>query len=165
VTVVPAPIVSVIAVGNRYRSDDGVGAAVLARLANRFAGDSRVRLIEADGEPAGLMQSWEGSSYVWVIDAVSSGGLSGTLHEVDVQRLGAFDDRSTGIGGGHVLGVREAVDLARALGLLPTEMRVLGIEGASFDNGEGLTPAVADAVVQAADVVARGVCEALGAKE
>ena len=146
----PAPDVTVIAIGNPYRGDDGVGAAVLALVGESLGCDARVRLAELDGEPVRMMLAWEGSSTVWVVDATSSDRPPGSIHEVDAARLREDDSAWRGVGGGHALGLSEAVDLAAVLGLLPGELRVLGIEGASFDHGEGLSPAVAEAVPVAA---------------
>jgi hydrogenase maturation protease len=150
VSVPTAPDVTVIAIGNPYRGDDGVGAAVLALVGESLGCDARVRLAELDGEPVRMMLAWEGSSTVWVVDATSSDRPPGSIHEVDAARLRADDSAWRGVGGGHALGLSEAVDLAAVLGLLPGELRVLGIEGASFDHGEGLSPAVAEAVPVAA---------------
>jgi hydrogenase maturation protease len=146
----PAPHVTVIAIGNPYRGDDGVGAAVLALVGESLGCDPRVRLAELDGEPVRTMLAWEGSSTVWIVDATSSDRPPGSLHEVDAARLREDDHAWRGVGGGHALGLSEAVDLSAVLGLLPDELRVLGIEGASFDHGEGLTPAVSAAVPEAA---------------
>jgi hydrogenase maturation protease len=143
-----APEVTVIAIGNPYRGDDGVGAAVLSLVRDSLGCDAR--LGELDGEPVRTMLAWEGSSRVWIIDATSSDRPPGSIHEVDAARLREDDSAWRGVGGGHALGLSEAVDLAAVLGLLPVELRVLGIEGASFDHGEGLSPAVAEAVPVAA---------------
>ena len=150
VPVVAAPAVTVIAIGNPYRGDDAVGAAVLALVGELLGHDPRVRLAELDGEPVRMMQAWEGSSTVWIVDATASERPPGSLHEVDATQLRDADRAWRGVGGGHALGLSEAVDLAEALGLLPDELRVLGIEGASFDHAEGLSPLVADAVPLAA---------------
>jgi hydrogenase maturation protease len=143
-----APEVTVIAIGNPYRGDDGVGAAVLSLVRDSLGCDAR--LVELDGEPVRTMLAWEGSSRVWIIDATSSDRPPGSIHEVDAARLREDDSAWRGVGGGHALGLSEAVDLAAVLGLLPAELRVLGIEGSSFDHGEGLSPAVAEAVPVAA---------------
>jgi hydrogenase maturation protease len=142
--------VTVIAIGNPYRGDDGVGAAVLSLVGESIGRDPRVRLAELDGEPVRLMLAWEGSSTVWIVDATSSDRPAGSIHEVDAAEMRVADDSWRGVGGGHALGLSEAVDLAAVLGLLPVELRVLGIEGASFDHGEGLSPAVSAAVPEAA---------------
>ena len=144
------PVVTVIAIGNPYRRDDGVGAAVLATLGRQLGPEPRVRLAELDGEPVRMMQAWEGSSTVWIVDAMSSDRRAGSIQEVDARRLGEGDSTWGGVGGGHALGLREAIEFAAALDRLPTEIRVLGIEGETFDPGEGLTPTVADAVPVAA---------------
>ncbi len=150
VPAVSVPVVTVIAIGNPYRGDDGVGAAVLAAVDESLGHDPRVRFAELDGEPVRMMQTWEGSSTVWIVDATASERPPGSLHEVEATQLRDADRAWRGVGGGHALGLSEAVDLADALGLLPDELRVLGIEGASFDHGEGLSPAVSAAVPEAA---------------
>lgn len=135
------PPVTVIAVGNPYRRDDGAGAAVLARLAP-LVDPTQVRLADLDGEPVRLLQAWEGSRAVWIVDAVKSGRPAGTLHEVPADRLGEVDDRGVRLGGGHLMGLSEAFELARALDLLPDDLRVVGIEAADTGDGFGLSPAV-----------------------
>ena len=68
--VVSAPVVTVIAIGNPYRGDDAVGAAVIALVGELLGHDPRVRLAELDGEPVRMMQAWEGSSTVWIVVGV-----------------------------------------------------------------------------------------------
>ena len=123
---------------------------MLSLVGESLGCDARVRLAELDGEPVRMMLAWEGSSTVWIVDATSSDRSPGSIHEVDVARLREDDSAWLGVGGGHALGLSEAVDLAAVLGLLPDELRVLGIEGASFDHGVGLSPAVSEAVPVAA---------------
>ena len=146
-----APPVTVIAIGNPYRRDDGAGGAVLSSLRERFGDDARVRLVELDGESVRLVQAWEGSSTVWIVDAVRSGRPFGSFHEVDAARLADLDDTGARLGGGHLMGLGEAVELAAVLDLLPPSLRVLGVEGESFDNGEGLSASTQQGVLTAAD--------------
>ena len=133
---------TVIGVGNPYRHDDGAGADVVARLRARLGESTRVRLLELDGEPVRLIQSWEGSDSVIVVDAVRSDAPPGTLHRVSAEELNRVTPRGVPLGGGHLLGIGEAVDLARALGQLPPHLEVIGIEGEAFDFGVGLCEAV-----------------------
>lgn len=113
-----SPPVTVIGIGNPYRRDDGAAASVLARLAP-LIDPAQVRLVELDGEPVRLVQSWEGSRAVWLVDAVRSGRPVGSFHEVAADRLADIDNRGVRLGGGHLLGLGDAVDLARVLDLLP----------------------------------------------
>ena len=79
-----------------------------------------------------------------LIDATCSGAAPGTVH-----RLNAHEALVPFLGfrgSTHSWGVGEAVELARVLGRLPARLVVYGIEGASFTEGDELSPAVASAV-------------------
>ncbi len=137
------PLITVIGIGNPYRGDDGAGPAVIAELRDRFGSDPRLRLMELDGEPARIIQKWEDCDVVLVVDAVRSTQPSGTIHRFDANRLDGVVAGVVAFGGGHILGLAEAIDLARFLGQLPRTLEIIGIEGADFDLGEGLTEPVA----------------------
>ncbi|MGB8858800.1 MAG: hydrogenase maturation protease [Ilumatobacteraceae bacterium] len=140
-----APPITVIGIGNPYRHDDAAGLVVLARLQHRFHGDRRVRMAELDGEPVRLIQAWEGSDHVLIVDAVRSLQPAGTIHRFTADGLTGATADGVALGGGHLLGLGEAIDLARAISRLPRELDVVGIEGADFELGEGLSDAVSAA--------------------
>jgi hydrogenase maturation protease len=149
----------VIGIGNAYRGDDAVGLAVARAL--RTGAPAGVEVLELEGEPTSLIGAWEGCEAVWLVDAVSSGSPPGTVHRVDAIREpvpAAFARTST-----HHLGLPEAVELARAVGSLPRRLVVYGVEAASFDAGEGLTPAVEAAVERVVAAIGDEVAGALGA--
>ncbi|SFK77707.1 hydrogenase maturation protease [Geodermatophilus ruber] len=58
----------VIGIGNEFRRDDGIGPALVARLAAR--GLPGVRLTVSDGEPTHLLEAWAGRELAVVVDAV-----------------------------------------------------------------------------------------------
>jgi len=138
----------VIGIGNTWRRDDAAGLAVARQLVGTLAG---VDVLEREGEPAGLMDTWERAECLWLVDAVSSGAEPGTVHRVDVakQELPPHLFRAST----HHLGLGEAVELARALGRLPSRVVFYGIEGGSFEVGEGLSPRVEAAVGLVAQAV------------
>jgi hydrogenase maturation protease len=137
-----ATLITVIGIGNPYRGDDGVGPAVLAGLRERFGGNPRVRLVELDGEPARLVEAWAGSDVVVVVDAVRSSRPAGAIHRLDAADLDGVVAGEVAFGGGHLLGLSEAIDLARTLDRLPPTLEIIGIEGARFALGERLSAAV-----------------------
>ncbi|HEY7602965.1 MAG TPA: hydrogenase maturation protease [Gaiellaceae bacterium] len=126
---------NVIGLGNEWRRDDGAGLEVARRTGGR----------QLDGEPVALVEALVGADEVTIVDAVSSGAPAGTVHEFEA---GAepLPVRLFGASSTHALGLAEALELARSLGRLPTRVRVLGIEGARFDYGRGLSPEVEAAV-------------------
>jgi hydrogenase maturation protease len=137
-------LLALIGVGNHLRSDDGAGLEVARRL--RLAHPPGISILESQGEPASLLEAWSDADEVLVVDGVSSGAEPGTLHRFEAtqgQLPAELFRPST-----HALGVAEAVELARELGRLPDRLVVYGIEGDSFEIGEGLTPAVEKAVAK-----------------
>jgi hydrogenase maturation protease len=127
----------VIGIGNPARGDDAVGLRVVEVLG---LSDT---VIEHDGEPASLIALWEDCDEVVLIDAVTSGAGRGTVVEIDAASamLPAGMCHST-----HALGPAEAVEMARALGKLPTKITILGIEGGEYSFGAGLSSEVERAV-------------------
>jgi len=92
-----------------------------------------------------------------LVDTVRSGAAPGTIHRVEVtDRPIPASLRSSS--STHAVGVGQAIELARALGRLPTRPVVYGIEGASFDAGAALSGDVAAAVVRVADAVLDEAC-------
>jgi hydrogenase maturation protease len=135
----------VVGVGNLYRSDDAVGIIVARRLREKIGACVTVR--EESGEGTALLESWKGVDTVILIDATQSGATPGTLQrfDVNVQPLPAtFFRHST-----HAFSAAEAIELARALGQLPSRFIVYGIEGKTFLPGVGLSGEVEVAIEEA----------------
>jgi hydrogenase maturation protease len=132
----------VIGIGNGWRRDDAAGLEVARRL--RTLAPAGVSIDEREGEPAGLLDAWEGAESAVIVDAVSSGASPGTLHRFDAV-TGPLPTATFGHST-HALGLADAVELGRALGRLPRRLIVYGIEGQRFDAGAGLSPAVDRAV-------------------
>lgn len=142
----------VIGIGNSDRGDDGVGHAVARALLARCPRGTLV--MTHSGEATSLLAAMDGAARVLIVDACQSGVPAGTLHRLDVTKeplsAGRFGFSS------HGFGLAEAIELARALGQLPQQCLVYAIEGAVFDVGTGLSPAVANVID---DVVIRLVSE------
>lgn len=150
----------VIGVGNELRGDDGAGLAVARRL--RVDASAPVDVAEQGGESIDLLQAWEGRDAVVLVDTMRSGAPTGTI-----RRFEASDEplpRDIGSSSStHLLGVGEAIELARALGQLPRRTIIYAIEGAEFTAGttlsEELRARLADlaaAVLREANQLARG---------
>jgi hydrogenase maturation protease len=137
----------VVGVGNPYRRDDAAGLEVAARLAGRVP--AGVEVITCAQEPSRLLDAFEGCGAALVVDACASGAAPGTVHRFDAA-VGAIPAK-TFRSSTHAFGVGEAVELARALGRLPSTVVVYGVEGEAFEAGEGLSPPVAGAVSHAAE--------------
>ena len=157
-----APIV--IGLGNTYAHDDGIGHAVATALSTEAP--AGVGVVELDGEPARVIEAWDGSPLAIVVDAACSGLAPGT-----VMRLEGLDLEGRGVGASasgprsssHALGVVEAVELGRVLGRLPARLVVFAVEGAEFGPGPGLSATVAASVPEVVSAVL-GELSAAGAR-
>jgi hydrogenase maturation protease len=139
--------VLVVGYGNPLRSDDGVGPAVAARLADdpRLAG-AEIR-VEHQLTPELAMDASRASLLV-LVDA----GTTEAPGEVSVRRLEPLAD--SGSAWTHHLDPSALVGLARELWGAAPPVIIVSIGPASLEMGEGLTEAVESAVPRAVDVIA-----------
>ena len=141
----------VIGVGNEFRHDDAAGLEVVQGLRAR-AGAAGIALGEQEGETLALLEQWDGTDAVVLVDAIRSGVPPGTIHRVEVtsQAIPASLRSSTST---HAVGIGEAIELARTLDRLPGRVLVYGVEGRRFDAGRGLSQEVEAAIGPLSDAV------------
>lgn len=143
----------VIGIGNRYRGDDAAGVIAAERLSD--LNDLKDVNIEVqNGEAARLIESWDPSDSVIIIDTIRSGRTPGTLERFDPldTPLSSDDFRHFST---HSFGLADAIELANILGKLPSSLIVYGIEGKDFTSGTGLSADVMDGVNKAVESVKR----------
>ncbi|MGD9656844.1 MAG: hydrogenase maturation protease [Methylocystis sp.] len=133
-------------VGNPQRGDDAVGRAVARALR---ASRRDVEIIEEEGEATRLLARLEGADAAFIVDACRSGAAPGVIRRFDIGK-GPLPQTAFGAST-HGFGLVEALELARALGVLPGRCVVYAIEGANFALGAPLSPQVAAAVDIVAD--------------
>lgn len=129
---------TIIGVGNPYRGDDAVGIHIAHELINRIHND--IDIMINYGEVAAMMETFEKSDSVILVDAMCSGSEPGTVIRLDASRdeipAESFSYST------HAFSIPEAVGLARVLGRLPRNVIVYGIEGKVFETGKGLSTEV-----------------------
>jgi hydrogenase maturation protease len=140
----------VVGVGNPFRGDDGVGIAVARAARGRLPRE--VEVVCACGEPARLLDLWDGADLAVVVDALRrDGGVPGSVQVVDLASAAA----ATSLRTSHGLGVADALRLGAVLERLPGRVAVVGVDVGVVTAGPGLSPAVTAAVPRAADAVVR----------
>ena len=139
----------VIGVGNAYRGDDAAGREVARLVQERLPEELDVIVCEL--EPTRLIDAWDGAELAVLVDAVSSGAEPGTVHRFDAtsEALPSREFRSST----HALGIGETIELARAIGRLPSRVVVFGIEGEVFGSGSGLSDPAEEGVERAVELV------------
>jgi hydrogenase maturation protease len=140
-----------IGIGSDFRQDDSVGLRVAEVLNDRKLPGVRVSSHSREG--FSLLNTWDGTEAVILIDAVSSGAKPGTVFRFVADSIPIPRDiflQST-----HSISVGEAIELAQTMNQLPPWCIVFGIEGERFDFGTSLTPAVAEAVPLLVDMIVK----------
>ncbi len=106
----------------------------------------------------GLLQGLEGLTALIVVDAVRSGAAAGTLHRLGVSEV----THVCGVLSSHGFGLAQTLELGLAMGWLPPQVTVFGLEMAAADAGsESLSAKVAAAMPVLIQSVEREVLEEL----
>jgi hydrogenase maturation protease len=133
----------VIGVGNELRRDDGFGPTVVRLLRNdRRLAAAGVRLLVTDGEPATILDAFDGVELAVVVDAVYGRAPVGTPLELAPEELATF----AGPVSSHGMSLAETIALATAMGRLPHRLAVLAAVGGDFSHGIGLSAMLAEAL-------------------
>lgn len=146
--------VLVAAVGSTLRGDDGFGPALLARL--RPLLPPAVETGDFGTHGIALVQALHGRYDVLVLlDACVRGGPPGTVYviqpDVSPPPSAATSAGLDALADVHVTEPARALTLARALGVLPARVWLVGCEpGRTYDHHIGLSPPVAAAIEAAA---------------
>jgi hydrogenase maturation protease len=141
----------VFGVGNPDRGDDAAGWLVADLLGDGDGATIAVRRVAAD--PSAILTDplWDAADHVIVVDTVCTGASPGTIHRWDLFEL---LDRAVPTGAGtHDLGIVTTLGLAAAMGRLPLDASVIGIEGCAFEPGEPPSHEVLAAVERVAAAI------------
>jgi hydrogenase maturation protease len=159
----PSSTIKVIGIGQSLRGDDGAGLAAV-RLWNEIYPHQRdrqnihVELAELPG--VSLLGLLEGATLAILVDAVSSGALPGTVHQLAEDQLDTFGDSSASA---HGWGVAETLLLGRNLfpSQMPRKLILIGIEAGQLSLGEQLSPAVEASIPEVARLIEQCISAAL----
>lgn len=146
----------VLGLGNLLLEDDGLGAAAVALLLERYTPPETVRVLDGGTLGLSLLPYLEGADRVILVDAVKIAGLPGSFVRLDGDDVGpAVATRLSP----HQVGVADLLDGARWLGRYPECLVLLGLVPESMALSVGLSPRVRAALPE---LVERIVAEARG---
>ncbi|MEJ2210111.1 MAG: hydrogenase maturation protease [Anaerolineae bacterium] len=145
------PETLILGLGNPLRGDDGVGVRLAQMLAGRRL-PAGVEVVDGGTQGLGLVSLLEGRRRAIVIDAAEMGRRPGEFVRFMADEVHLSDMQGAGFSV-HEAGLREALLLARALGLLPDEVVVYGVQPARVEWDAGLSPQVEAALPALAEAV------------
>ena len=140
----------VIAAGNAFYGDDGVGAAVLEaiRAGETFPG---AELIDIQTDALALLDHFEPGRRHVIVDAAQMGlepGEVAAFRPDEVRMRIRQDNLSV-----HGIGLAEAFALAGKTGCMPADVLIVGVEPARIEINTGLSDAVAAAVPRVVAII------------
>ena len=140
----------IMAVGNSFYGDDGIGAAVLdvIRKADVFPG---AELYDAHTDALSLLDQLEPGRTNVIIDAADMGlppGEVAWFRPEDVQLRIHSDHLSL-----HGFGLAETFAMAEQLGQLPEDTIIVGVQPQRIAINQGLSDAVAAAVPRVISII------------
>lgn len=140
---VSTPRTLVLGVGNLLLGDDGVGIHVAEQLARRNL-PAKVSVVDAGTPGWGLPAWFEGQQKVIIVDAVRMGEAPGTWKRFTPETVRLF--ASGEVLSLHEPGLANGLALAEALGALPEEIVIYGVEPAQCEIAQGLSLAIQQAL-------------------
>jgi len=132
-----------IALGNKFRGDDGVGHYIAESIQTKHTG---CRIVANQDDSMALLNAWQNTGLAIVVDAAQSGATPGTIHEIDAgnqpipQQLARCSS--------HGVGLAEALELGKVLDVLPVKLLIYAVEAEQFEAGNPLSLAVKEAADQ-----------------
>jgi hydrogenase maturation protease len=141
----------VLGLGNVLLEDDGIGAAAVAVLVDRYEAPSGVRILDGGTLGLSLLPYLESADAVILVDAVSAEEPPGSVVRLD------GDDVPPAVAtrlSPHQVGVADLLDGARWLGRYPNRIVLLGLVPESMKLAIGLSPRVRAALPQLVERVA-----------
>jgi len=127
----------VIGLGNPLMGDDGLGLAALARLTTDWALPPEVQAIDGGTWGLNLLPLIERADQVLFLDAVEAGKAAGDPVELSGAELPVVLGHKLST---HQIELREVLALARLRGTLPPTLACLGLQPASVELRDGLSP-------------------------
>lgn len=129
----------VIGLGNPIMGDDGIGLVALERLREQWEIPVAVELVDGGTWGLTLLPLIESAERVLFLDAIRTGRPVGT----PVVLVGEAIPRQASLKvSQHQIDLRDVLAVAEFRGTLPPQMVAVGLEPATFELGDPMTPAV-----------------------
>jgi hydrogenase maturation protease len=138
----------IVGCGNPTAGDDGAGIEIVRLLSDLGGCGCDVRAETGPG--VGVLDVFPLADVILFVDAVTSGGVPGTLY-LTLLPSAELEPRALGSLSGHGWGLVETLKLANALGRTLPRLVLLGIEAGTVTQGAPRSAAVEQAIALAVE--------------
>jgi hydrogenase maturation protease len=130
----------ILALGNRMRSDDGVGGEVVASLSSRACLPASVVLLEGGTAGMKILPLIEGYDQVVIIDAADLGLKPGRWVRLSLNELRHHALHQQAENTLHGAGLIDALMIGDAMQILPRKISIYAVQPSNNHAGIGLSP-------------------------
>ncbi|MEW5919603.1 MAG: hydrogenase maturation protease [Bacillota bacterium] len=127
----------ILGIGNIFCKDDGIGSVMARKLVSTFHGKGEIDVIDGGTTGLGLLYLFAEYSRIIVIDAVDMQGEPGEVFIFSPDDLEHAHPH--GIVSTHQPGVLQLLNLGKAIGVLPEEILILGVQVKELGAEYGLS--------------------------
>jgi hydrogenase maturation protease len=148
-----SPEISILAVGQSFRGDDGAGPEAVRRWQIKYPQTAKlVDVLVHDAPGPNLLESIKGHNATLIVDALRSSASPGTVLRLTPNDLAVF---TAGSVSAHGWGVAETLSLGFSLypELANSYIVILGIVGNNFSPGVELSPDLQASLDEIADQI------------
>lgn len=138
-------------VGNILLTDEGIGVQAVRKLLEQGLPEG-ADAVDAGTALGDLLNELGRYERLILVDAVRGGGRPGQLYRLEIHSGGALEGALSPVSL-HEFGVAEALEQARALGILPRRVVLLGMEPARIEPGMELSAEAARALPALVELV------------
>jgi len=138
--------ISIIGLGNLLLGDEGFGIHLIKHLENQKL-PPEIELVDGGCVGINLVHFLRDKKAVFLIDVFLEDAPPGTI------RLFEWEEPKTKLVSGHQYGVKEALSLARFMGIRPPYFRALAAVPASLAPATDLSPPLKEALLQAEKIL------------
>lgn len=130
-----------IALGQVYRSDDGIGPYILHNLQKKYP--HHFDYIHHSSDPSDLIDIWQNRRVIIIDAALARQDFPGKIQVINPLSDNVINlNRSPS---SHALGALEAIELGKVWNKLPSSLTIITIAGSQFSQGIGLSAPVKEA--------------------
>ena len=147
----PSCSLLILGLGNLLCGDDGAGVAAVAQLSDCYEIPKEVLVLDGGTLGLSLLPYLEGARRAILVDAVSAEAPPGTVVGLAGEAVARASLHRLSP---HQIGVADLIRGARFRGLLPPELRLVGVVPESTELGLGLSDAVRAAIPELVERVA-----------
>ncbi len=128
--------IAILGIGNILLSDEGIGVHAINKLKDEYEFPEYVRLIDGGTMGLDLLPFFEGNDKVLIIDAVNFRKEPGTIDIIEGDKIPDFLTSKLSV---HQIGLPDMLFAARLMGIIPTEMCLIGMQPKSMESGIDLS--------------------------